>query len=330
MEKDILVVCALEEGSLTNPSIEAIGKGRELANDLKENVLALICGKDLNKAAKEAIGYGADKVIKVEDPRLSNYTTLPYTKVLDKVIDEFKPFGVLIPATQNGRDLGGRISARRSIGLVADCIEVKVLKEERDLTWTRPTFDGQLFSDIRITSSPKIGTIGPSTFKMPEFDPDRKGEIIEYSSPVTNEDIMIEILGFIKKHNSDPEVSSASIIVAGGLGLKEPKNIKIIKDLAEVMGAAVSGSKPLADQLWIPQDSFVGMSGLKVSPRLYIAIGISGAAQHIQGMRDSGMIVAINNDPNAAIFKEAHYCIVGDLFEIVPQLTEKIKELKAQ
>ncbi len=328
MYNDIMVVCFVENGEISSTAAEILGRARYLADKLSQDVLALLISDDIDKVAEEVIGYGADKVIKAEDPNLKNYRTLTFTKVLDKAIDEFKPFAVLIPASRNGRDLGGRISARRNIGLVADCSDIEVDEKKQDIKWIRPTFDGQLFSDIRINTFPKIGTIGDSVFKSPAYDSSRKGEIIDFPVEITQDDLLTEILGMIKKIGSDKDVSQASIVVAGGLGLKEPNNLYIVKDLAEVLGAAVSGSKPLADQLWIPQDSFVGMSGLKIKPKLYIAVGISGSAQHLQGMRDSGFIIAINNDPEAPIFKEAHCCVVADLFDIVPKLTEKIKEIK--
>ncbi|MDO5041160.1 MAG: electron transfer flavoprotein subunit alpha/FixB family protein [Peptoniphilus sp.] len=328
MYKDIMVVCFVEDGEISSIAAEIMGRARYIADKLSQNVQALLIGDDVSKAAERVIGYGADKAIKVEDPNLKGYRTLTFTKVLDEAIEEFKPFAVLIPASRNGRDLGGRISARRNIGLVADCSDIEVDEEKQDIKWIRPTFDGQLFSDIRISTFPKIGTIGDSVFKSPAYDSSRKGEIVDFSVEITQEDLLTEILGMIKKFGSDKDVSQASIVVAGGLGLKEPNNLYIIKDLANVLGAAVSGSKPLADQLWIPQDSFIGMSGLKIKPKLYIAIGISGSAQHIQGMRDSGLIISINNDPKAPIFKESHCCIVADLFEFVPKLTAKIKEIK--
>ncbi len=328
MYKDIMVVCFVENNEISSTAAEILGRARYLADKLSQDVSALLIGDDVKEAVQKVIGYGADKAIKVEDPNLKDYRTLSFTKVLDKAIDEFKPFAVLIPASRNGRDLGGRISARRNIGLVADCSDIEVDEEKNDIKWIRPTFDGQLFSDIRVTTFPKIGTIGDSVFKSPTYDASRRGEIIEFPVEITEDDLLTEILGLIKKFGSDKDVSQASIVVAGGLGLKDPGNLYILKDLAEVLGAAISGSKPLADQLWIPQDSFVGMSGLKIKPKLYIAVGISGSAQHIQGMRDSGFIIAINNDPKAPIFREAHCCIVADLFEIVPKLIKKIKEIK--
>jgi electron transfer flavoprotein alpha subunit len=328
MDKGIFVVAALHENELAPVSIEILGKARELADHFDEELATLLIGDKLDEAADFAIAYGADKVIKVEDENLTSYRTLTYTKVLDEVIDKYNPFAVLIPATQNGRDLGGRICGRREIGLVADCIDIIPCEGERDIRWIRPTFNGQLYSDIRISTKPLIGTVSERVFKPAVYNENRTGEVESFDVAISEEDMLTEIAGFIKKIGIEQDVSKAKVVVAGGLGLREPKNLYLIKDLAKEIGAAVSGSKPLADQLWIPQDSFVGMSGLKIQPRVYIAIGISGSAQHIQGMRDSGTIIAINNDPKAPIFDVAHYCICADLFDFVPKLTEAIKKYK--
>ncbi|WP_019133197.1 electron transfer flavoprotein subunit alpha/FixB family protein [Peptoniphilus obesi] len=327
MDKGIFVVASLHDDQLAPVSVEILGKARELADHFEEELVALLIGDGLDDASKEAIYYGADKVIRVQDKELASYRTLPYTRVLDKVIDEFNPFALLIPATENGRDLGGRICARKELGLVADCVDLIPCEGERDIRWIRPTFNGQLYSDIRISTKPLIGTVSERVFKPANYNKSRKGEIIDFEVKVSQDDLLTEIAGLIKKLDIEQDVSKAKVVVSGGLGLRDPKNLYLLKDLAKEIGAAVSGSKPLADQLWIPQDSFVGMSGLKIQPRVYIAIGISGSAQHIQGMRDSGTIIAINNDPDADIFKVAHYCICADLFEIVPKLTEAIREL---
>lgn len=325
--KNILTVIEINE-VITKTSYQILAKARQLADELNQEVLALVMGSEVRDFSQDLIEHGADKVIVVEDKLLKAYTTIAYTKVLNEVIENFKPFAIMLPASKNCRDLGGRIAARRQIGLVAECVQVELNAEKDDIKWIRPTFDGQLFSDVRSKTLPKMGTVAEDVFKALERDVNRTGEVIDFKIDISPDDILTEILGVIKKQSSNIALEDAKIIVAGGLGLKEPKNWHLITELAEVLGAQTTGTKPISDQLWIPADRFVGMSGRKVNPRLYIAIGLSGSVQHIQGMKNSDIIVAINNDPEAPIFNIAHYGIVGDLFEIVPKLTEKLKNIQ--
>ncbi|WP_455257152.1 electron transfer flavoprotein subunit alpha/FixB family protein [Peptoniphilus asaccharolyticus] len=323
--KNILSVVEIKEG-VTKTSYQILAKAREIADELEQEVYALVMGSDVKQYSDDLIAHGADKVVVVDNHDLKQYRTLSYTKVFDKVLDEFKPFAVMLPASQNMRDLGGRIAARRKIGLVAECVQILLNDEKNDIKWIRPTFDGQLYSDIRTNTLPQMGTVAEDVFKALE-PTERTGEVIEFEADINMDDLLTEILGSVKRGNSNLSLEDAKIVVAGGLGLKEPKNWHLINELAEVLGAATTGTKPISDQLWIPADRYVGMSGRKVHPRLYFAIGISGSVQHVQGMKDSDIIVAINNDPDAAIFNVAHYGIVGDLFEVVPMLIEKLKKL---
>lgn len=326
--KNILVVAELEKNKISKLTKEILGKARELADQINQEVYTLLIGDKIEDQAQDLIKLGSDKVILAEDKKLKNYTTLAYTKILNKTIEDYNPLAILISATSNGRDLGGRICARRNIGLVAECADIKLTSDKKDFRWIRPSFDGQLFSDIRISTYPQIGTLGDSVFKPAKRDESRQGTVEKLDFFLEDKDFLTEILGQIEKRDKTPKISEAKIIVAGGLGLREPKNMGLIKELAEELGAALGGSKPLADQLWIPKENFIGVSGQKVKPKLYIAIGISGATQHLQGMRDSEIIVAINKDKDAPIMKEAHYAIQADLFEIVPILIEQIREKK--
>lgn len=324
--KNIMTVAEVNDG-ITKTSYQILAKARQLADELDQEVYCLVIGEDIKKFSKDLIVHGADKVVVVDHKLLKDYTTLAYTKVIDQVIDTIKPFAVMLPASQNLRDLGGRIAARRQIGLIAECVQIELNDEKNDIKWIRPTFDGQLYSDIRTSTLPQMGTVAEDVFKSLEANEYRQGEIIEFNAEISSEDILTEILGRVKKNSKNIALEDAKIIVAGGLGLKEPKNWHLITELADVLGASTTGTKPISDQLWIPADRFVGMSGRKVKPKLYIAIGLSGSVQHVQGMKDSDIIIAINNDPEAAIFNVAHYAIVGDLFEIVPRLIEKLKEI---
>lgn len=324
--KNILTVVEINDG-ITKTSYQILAKAREIADGLQQEVYSLIIGHEVEKYSKDLISHGADKVVVVENEFLKEYRTLSYVKVLNEVLDEFRPFAVMMPASQNLRDLGGRIAAKRRIGLIAECVQILLNDEKNDIKWIRPTFDGQLYSDIRTNTFPQMGTVAEDVFKALKANPERTGEVINFNVDIEMENMLTEILGNVKRSSNNLSLEEAKIIVAGGLGLKEPKNWNLINELAELLGAATTGTKPISDQLWIPADRYVGMSGRKVHPKLYIAIGISGSVQHVQGMKDSDIIIAINNDPDAAIFNVAHYGIVGDLFEVVPMLIEKLKSL---
>ncbi|RVU54045.1 electron transfer flavoprotein subunit alpha/FixB family protein [Anaerosphaera multitolerans] len=325
--RDILVVLEKINGEISSLSTEMLGRASYLADRMGQEVLALSMGSDISKMSQEAIYYGADKVVEVEDRFLENYTTLAYTKVLNAVLDKYKPSAVFIPATQNGRDLGGRISARRQIGLVADCIDVVLDEDNKTFKWIRPTFDGQLYADIRVSTKPEVGTIGDGAFRPLNRDENRKGEILKEDVQLTADDVLTIVLEQIKDDEKEVSLSDAKVIVSGGMGIGSKDNWHLITDLAEELGAEVGATKDVIDQDWLPYNRQIGSTGVRVSPRLYIAVGISGAIQHTAGMKTSDLIIAINNNPEAPIFKVAHYGIVGDLFEIVPKLTEKIKEI---
>lgn len=326
--RDILVVLEKEDGVISPLSTEMLGRAKYLASELNQNVIALSIGENISEMSKEAIYFGADKVVEVENKFLENYTTLAYTKVLDFILDKYLPLAVFIAATPNGRDLGGRISARRKIGLVADCIDIVLTDDKKEIKWIRPTFDGQLYADIRISTKPEIGTIGEGAFRPLKRDDTKSGEIIKEEVSLSSEDVLTVVLEQIK-NDGEKEVSltDAKIIVAGGMGLGEKENWHLVTDLAHELGAEVGATKDVVDLDWVPYKIQIGATGVRVSPKLYIAVGISGAIQHTAGMKTSDLIIAINNNPEAPIFKVAHYGVVGDLFEIVPRLTEKIKEI---
>lgn len=327
--KDILVVIDKDlDGNLNELSKELIGKAREIADVLDEKVITLIIGTDLENAAKDAIYHGADKSIYVENKLLENYTTVPYTRVLNEIIDKYTPQAVLIGANTDGRDLGGRICAKRQIGLVADCSDIELTEDKKDIKWIRPTFDGKLFSDIRISSFPKIGTVASGVFRGAKADTSRKGELIKEDITIPESDILTIVKEFIKAPKEDKSLSNCDIIVSGGMGLGEKENWHLVEELAEAVHGLVGATKPVCDMGWVPVEDQIGSTGVRVSPKLYIAIGISGAMQHVAGIKKSDLIIAINNDPEAPIFKHAHYGLVGDLFEIVPMLTKKINEIE--
>lgn len=330
--KNILVLVEKDSksGLLSDLSKELLAKARELADELKEEVLSLTIGYNIESIAEETGYYGADKAICVDEESLEDYSTIPYTKVLDEMVDKYMPRLMFISSNPDGRDLGARLCARRQIGLVADCLDVVPTEDKEDFKWIRPTFDGKFLSDIRISSFPKIGTIASGVFRLPEKDESRKAEIIKEIVEIPKDNMITIIEKCIKSKKKEKPLSSHSnrdIIVSGGMGIGEQENWHLIEDLAKAVNGLVGATKPVCDLGWVSADKQIGSTGVKVAPKIYIAIGISGAIQHIAGMRNSEVIIAINNDPNAQIFKYANYSIVGDLFEVVPLLTERLKEL---
>lgn len=328
--KNIWVIIEKSDNKPVQVCLEILGKGRELADQKGEKLVAVLIGENNEESAKMLIEYGADEVINVESPLYKHYTTDGFTTVLDQLIDKYKPFAILIGATNNGKDLGGRISARRKLGLVAHCTDIYWNEEKTDLMWVRPTFDGKLYSTILTATLPQIGSLGSNVFRGNKPDASRQGVITNETIELSLEDIRTKVLEFIKNETeSGKEVSlkDAKIVVSCGLGIQEEKNIQIVKDFAKLVGGALGCTKPLVDKGWLPQENQVGTTGTKVAPKIYFAFGISGALPHIGGMKKSDLIIAVNNDPDAPIFKTAHYGIVGDLFKVIPALTEELKDI---
>lgn len=326
---NIWVIAESKGSNLTSITTEIMSKAKELSKALEKKLTVVTIGYDNDAIAKEAGEYGADKVIQVNDKLLKHYTTLPFTKVILNLIEKYDPALIMIPATTNGRDFAGRICAKNGTGLVADCHDIKLTDDKSDIKFIRPTFDGRLLSDVRISSDRMIATVGKGAFVRKIREKDNKYEIIKEESNLTEEDVKTTFVDF-KESDMDPVLESllnSKVVVSGGLGLKDAKNWHLVEELAEAIGADVGASKPVVDLGWCKKELQVGVTGAVVKPDVYIAIGISGAIQHTNGMKDSSVIIAINNDPDAPIFKTAHYGIVADLFEFVPALTEKIKSL---
>ncbi|MBS6610273.1 MULTISPECIES: electron transfer flavoprotein subunit alpha/FixB family protein [Peptoniphilus] len=318
------------DNTLSPISTEIMSKGRELADALEKELVVIELGYENDEIVKEIGYYGADKVIQVNDKLLKHYNTLGYVKVFDNLMDKYDPSIIMIPATYNRRDLAGRICAKRGIGLVADCSKVELTDDKKDIKWIRPTFDGKLFCDVRITSETMIATIGKGSFVAANRNEDNKFEIIKEDSQLTEEDIKTKFVDF-KKSDINPLIEkllNSKVVVAGGKGLGDPENWHLVEELANELGGAVGATKVVCDLGWCDKNLQVGVTGINVKPDVYIALGISGAIQHTKGMENSKVIIAINNDPNAEIFKISNYKIVGDLFDIVPLLIEEIKKRK--
>ncbi len=330
--RNVWVFIEIVRGKIKGVSLELLGQGRKMADDLGEKLVAIIPGNEIEDFAKMAIHYGADEAIVVDQKELKDYSTDGYTKAMCTLIKKYNPAVLLIGATNNGRDLGPRVSSRMQTGLTADCTELGVDSETRLVKWTRPAFGGNLMATILCPDHrPQIGTVRPGVFKKPEEDTGRKGEIIHETVEFGPDEIRTRIIEVITEAGgADVNLEEAEIIVSGGRGVGGPEGFEVLKELADEIGAQIGASRAAVDSGWISSLHQVGQTGKSVGPKIYIACGISGAIQHVAGMSSSDVIIAINKDPDAPIFNIADYGIVGDLFEVIPELTKRIRSSKAE
>jgi electron transfer flavoprotein alpha subunit/NAD-dependent dihydropyrimidine dehydrogenase PreA subunit len=314
-------------GELSPSAFELLGEGRKLADDLGTELCAVLLGGVVAHLADELAKYGADKIILAEHELLKNYTTTGYTKVITELIDHYKPEIFLISATNIGRDLGPRLSARLYTGLTADCTALDIDKEKRMLLQTRPAFGGNIMATIVTPRHrPQMSTIRPGVMKKGNRDESRKPVIEKPAFSLSSSDILSNVVDVVKAVKQTVNLIDADIIVSGGRGVGGPEGFKLIEDLAAALNGVVGASRVAVDSGWISSDHQVGQTGKTVRPTLYIACGISGAIQHLAGMQQSGCIVAINKNPDASIFDVADYGIVGDLFKIIPMMIEECKK----
>ncbi|SDC84500.1 electron transfer flavoprotein alpha subunit apoprotein [Candidatus Frackibacter sp. WG12] len=308
-------------------SWELLGEGKRLAEDLGVELTGVVLGFDARDIAYEAISYGADKVYLIDDPVVKNYRTQPYTQAFIQLVEKYKPEIILLGATTVGRDLAGAVATKLETGLTADCTVLEVDHATRHQQQTRPAFGGNIMATILCKKHrPQMATVRPRVMEMPKRDNNRKGEIIEENIELDESKIKTKVLKIIEEAKKAAYLDKADIIVAGGRGLGEEKNFKLIEDLANILGGTVGASRAAVDAGWISVEHQVGQTGVTVRPKLYIAVGISGAIQHLVGMERSDTIVAINNDPEAPIFDVATYGVVGDLFKVLPALTEEFRK----
>ena len=335
--KGVYVFAQQVDNELSSIAFELIGKGKDLAADLGTEVTAVLIGSDVKGLADELAAYGADKVIVVDDPELKDYRTEPYTHALSSVIEKYKPEIVLVGATAIGRDLGPKVSARVKTGLTADCTVLEIgdfplnplpnqEQKHNQLLMTRPAFGGNTIATIACPNTrPQMATVRPGVMQKREKIEGAKAVVEEFNPGFTPNNQYVEILKVVKAVNDVADIMDAKILVSGGRGVGSAENFKLLEDLAEVLGGTVSCSRAVVDSGWKPRDLQVGQTGKTVRPNVYFAIGISGAIQHIAGMEESDVIIAINKDETAPIFDVADYGIVGDLNKILPALTEKLK-----
>ena len=337
--RGVFVYAQQVDNVLNGVAFELLGKAKELAADLDTDVTAVLIGSDVKGLADELAVYGADKVIVVDDPELKEYRTEPYAHALASVINEYKPEIMLVGATAIGRDLGPTVSARVATGLTADCTVLEIgdfplvaapgkedEQKHNQLLMTRPAFGGNTIATIACPDNrPQMATVRPGVMQKIAPIEGAKANIIEYNPGFTPNDRYVEILNIVKAVKSTANIMEAKVLVSGGRGVGSKENFAMLEELAEVLGGTVSCSRAVVENGWLPVDLQVGQTGKTVRPQIYFAIGISGAIQHVAGMEESDLIIAINKDEDAPIFDVADYGLVGDLNKIVPALTAALK-----
>lgn len=334
--KGVFVFAQQVDCKISGVSFELIGKAKDLAADLNTDVTAVILGDGVTALADELAAYGADKVVVVDNPVLKEYTTEPYTHAMHEVINRYKPDVVLFGATAIGRDLAPRVSARVKTGLTADCTKLEVDAEAdansglNNLRMTRPAFGGNIMATIVCKNHrPQMATVRPGVMQKIDKIAGAKANVETLDVEFTRNNLYVDVEEVIKKVVDKVDIMDAKILVSGGRGVGSKENFAILQDLADAIGGTVSSSRACVDAGWTEKDQQVGQTGKTVRPQVYFAIGISGAIQHMAGMEESEIIIAINKDETAPIFDVADYGIVGDLNKIVPLLAEKLKTVAA-
>ena len=340
--KGVYIYAQQVDNKLSDIAFELVSKAKELAADLNTEVTAVLLGSNVKALATELGEYGADKVIVVDNPALETYRTEPYAQALVSVINEYKPEIMLVGATAIGRDLGPTVSARVKTGLTADCTKLEIgdfpinampgqEQKHNQLLMTRPAFGGNTIATIACPDNrPQMATVRPGVMQKLPKEAGRAAEVIEYNPALEENNRYVEIMDIVKAVGNVENIMDAKVLVSGGRGVGSAENFEMLRDLASCFkGGMVSCSRAAVENGWLAQDYQVGQTGKTVRPQIYFAIGISGAIQHVAGMEESDLIIAINKDEDAPIFDVADYGLVGDLKKIVPQLTAALKEANA-
>ncbi len=329
MNGPILIFIEQRNKKLKKASLESLSQGKRMCEQLNRDMHAVIIGEGLEEKIAEMTRFGVKRVYCYSDPWLSDYTPDGYARCVVAVAEKSSPSMILFPGTAMGKDVAPRVTAALKTGLASDCTEIII--DGSSVKAVRPIYSGKILANVSIPEDlPGIFTLRPNVFPLIESSAGQQAEIIKMESPVSSEQIKAQVIEMIFGEGAKIDVTEANIIVTGGRGMKGPENFKMLEELADAIGGAVGASRAAVDSGWIDHQHQVGQTGKVVSPNLYIACGVSGAIQHLAGMSSSKYIVAINKDPEAPIFKVADYGIVGDLFQIVPKLTEEVKKLKAE
>jgi len=327
--RGVMVYCELTDGKLASIAREGLGCGRKLGSDLGQELLAVLVGSNVGDCAQEAVSYGADKVYIVDAPLLKDYLTDSYVAVMEKVAKEVTPRIIIMGQTTIGRDLAPRLAFRLGTTATLDCIELAIDPETKRLLQTKPVYGGNAWAVYTGDTYPQIATIRTKAMTPLEPDASRKGEVINIAAGLEPSTIRAKILEKVTEEVEGIKLEDAEVVIAGGRGIGSAEGFKQLQDLARLLKGAVGASRPPCDNGWISDTLQIGLTGKIVAPELYIAIGISGSSQHISGCFDSKTIVAINKDPEANIFRKAHFGVVGDWQKVLPAFTQKVKELLA-
>lgn len=313
------------EGEIHPVTFELLVKARELADKIKHPVHAIFIGSEIADKAQELLHYGVDKVYVVDAPELKDFMIESYTAAMEEYVNEVQPSAILVGATPVGRQLAPRVAARFKTGLTADCTILDI-HDNTDLVQIRPAFGGNIMAEILTPNTrPQLATVRYKIMNAPERSAEPSGEIVNMTVAADKLKARMEVLGIVKKMK-EKTIESADVLVVAGRGLKKPEDLAMIRELAEVLGGDIASTRPLVEAGWVDANHQIGLSGRTVRPKLIITCGVSGAIQFVAGMNNSEQVVAINSDPDASIFKVANYALVGDIYEIIPQLIEQIKQ----
>lgn len=327
MSKDIWVFVETANGKVKKITYELLGKASDLAQKTGGSVVAVLLGHNVSSLANELAHYGAGKVFVADNEKLADYSTLAYSKIIADLLKEHSPAVFLTGNTFTGKDLTPRLAAKLDSGAVTDVISFDCDADAK-VTALRPLFAGKVLETVTFNSFPQFVQVRNKAFPVKDADSSRSAEVINVNVSLDDNDFKLKLKETKVSTSDKVDLSEAEVVVSGGRGLKGPENFYLVEDLAKVLGAAVGASRPVVDEGWVPYDYQVGQTGKVVAPKLYFACGISGAIQHLSGMSSSKTIVAINKDADAPIFKIADYGIVGDLFTVLPALTEAVKKAK--
>ena len=324
------IAALVKDGKLPQADMELLGKARRLADSSGAEVGAVLLGSDVKGPAEEVGSYGADVAYVVESPVLEKYRTEAYVRATAALVKEHSPSALLIPGDIQGRDFSSALAAELETGLAPDCVDIELDEGTGLLRFIRPTFGGGILAAVQCPDArPQMAAVRPKAFPVPEPDSSRQAKTVTVEVPFGEDEIPTKVTGFTEEKGA-VNLADADVIVSGGRGMGAPENFEKLRELADVIGGAIGASRAAVDAGWIEYPHQVGQTGKTVKPKLYIAVGISGAIQHIAGMRTSDVIVAINKDPNAPIFKVATYGLVGDAMEVLPILTQKFREATAK
>jgi len=325
--QDVWVFIQCFQGHPKDVGFELLGQGRLLADRLKQKLCAVVIGKDVDEGVKGASEYGADKIYVVKGDEYANYSSDGYGHAFLELCAKYHPNTILIGATANGRDLGSKLAICLKTGLTADCTALSVEEDTGNVVWERPAFGGNLYARILCSETrPQMGTVRPGAFKKPKKSENKNLVMIREDIHTKEEDILTKVVDFIQsREESGVKLEEAEYIVSGGRGMRGPENFGMLQELADLLGGTVGASRASVDAGWVPQSKQVGQTGKTVTPKVYIACGISGAVQHLAGMTESDTIIAINKDGSAPIFEVADYGLVGDALEMIPAMIKEIR-----